>query len=195
MLQIMKVFKLLTLYLYSALESKWLPPPLNWFKLNLDESSMGNPGLVGGGIIRDSFGRWVKGYARAIGVTTSVAAELWASRDGIRLCISLNLPAVEIELDAKVVADLMRSRNSRANISNVIVAGCKDGLKKILFVRIMHYFREANKCTDALARRGALLPQDFMIFMNPPPKVEMLLSLDAIGTMYDRFVPSSLKAF
>ena len=156
---------------------------------------MGNPGLVGGGIIRDSFGRWVKGYARAIGVTTSVATELWASRDGIRLCISLNRPAVEIELDAKVVADLMRSRNSRANISNVIVADCKDGLKKILFVRIMHYFREANKCTDALARHGALLPQDFMIFMNPPPKVEMLLSLDAIGTMYDRFVPPSLEAF
>ena len=195
MLQIMKVFKLLTLYMDSALESKWLPPPLNWFKLNLDESSMGNPSLVGGGIIRDSFGRWVKGYARAIGVTTSVAAELWASREGIRLCISLNLPAVEIELDAKVVADLMRSRNSRANISNVIVADCKDGLKKILFVKIMHYFRETNKCADALARCGALLPQDFMIFMNPSPKVEMLLSLDAIGTMYDRFVPSSLEAF
>ena len=137
-------------------------------------------------------GRWV---TRAIGVTTSVAAELWASRDGIRLCISLNLPAMEIELDAKVVADLMRSRNSRANISIVIVTDCKDGLKKILFVRIMHYFREANKCADALARCGALLPQDFMIFMNPSPKVEMLLSLDAIGTMYDRFVPPSLEAF
>ena len=59
----------------------------------------------------------------------------------------------------------------------------------------MHCFREANKCADVLARRGALLPQDFMIFMNLPPNVVMLLSLDAIGTMYDRFVPSSLEAF
>ena len=59
----------------------------------------------------------------------------------------------------------------------------------------MHCFREANKCADALARRGALLPQDLMIFMNLPPNVVMLLSLDAIGTMYDRFVPSSLEAF
>jgi len=28
-----------------------------------------------------------------VGYTTSVAAELWALRDGIRLCISLKLPA------------------------------------------------------------------------------------------------------
>lgn len=50
--------------------------------------------------------KWVKGYARAIGITTSVAVELWALRDGIQLCIALKLPAVEIELDAKVVVDL-----------------------------------------------------------------------------------------
>ena len=54
----------------------------------------------------------MKGYAQAIGVTTSVAAELWALRDGIRLCIALNLPAVEIELDAKVVVDLVTSNSS-----------------------------------------------------------------------------------
>ena len=180
----------------TRIQVKWLPPPLNWFKLNSDGSSMGNPGLAGGGgIIRDSVGRWVKGYARAIGVTTSVAAELWALRDGIRLCISLNLPAMEIELDAKVVADFMRSNNSRANSSDVIIADCIEDLKKIPLVRILHYFREANKCVDALARRGALLPQDFMIFMNPPPEVVMLLSLDAVGTLYDRFIPSSFEAF
>ena len=161
------------------IQVKWLLPPLNWFKLNSDGSSMGNSGLAGGGgIIRDSFGRWVKGYVRAIGATASVATELWALRDRIRLCISLNLLAVEVKLDAKVVADL-----------EAIIA------EQIPFVRIMHCFREANKCADALARRGALLPQDFMIFMNLPPNVVMLLSLDAIGTMYDRFVPSSLEAF
>ena len=98
------------------IQVKWLLPPLNWFKLNSDGSSMGNSGLAGGGgIIRDSFGRWVKGYVRAIGATASVATELWALRDRIRLCISLNLLAVEVKLDAKVVADLMRSNNSRAN--------------------------------------------------------------------------------
>lgn len=137
----------------------------------------------------------MKGYARAIQVTTSVAAKLWALRVRICLCISLNLSAVEIELDAKVVADLMRSNSIRANSSNVIVANCKEGLKKIPFVRIVHCFREANKCANTLARCGPLLSQDFIIYINLPPNVVMLLNLDAIGTMYDRFVSSSIDAF
>ena len=66
------------------IQVQWLPPPVNWVKLNSDGSSMGNPGLAGGGgLIRNEKGEWIKGYARAIGVTTSVAAELWAIRDGI----------------------------------------------------------------------------------------------------------------
>ena len=58
---------------------------------------MGNPGYAGGGgIIRNDEGKWIKGYARAIRNTTSVAAELWALRDGIQLYLELNLPAVII---------------------------------------------------------------------------------------------------
>ena len=74
----------------TRIQVRWLPPPINWLKLNSDGLSMGNHGLVGGGgLIRNEIGEWVKGYARAIGCATSVAAELWALRDGIRLCISL----------------------------------------------------------------------------------------------------------
>ena len=32
-------------------------------------------------------------------------AELWALRDGLRICNSMGMQAVEIEIDAKVVAD------------------------------------------------------------------------------------------
>jgi len=57
--------------------------------LNTDGSSLGNPGLAsGGGLIWNENGEWVEGYARAIGITKSVATELRALRDGIRLCIS-----------------------------------------------------------------------------------------------------------
>ena len=49
----------------------------------------------------------MKGYARAISITASVAAELWALRDGIWLCTALKLSAMEIELDAKMVINLV----------------------------------------------------------------------------------------
>ena len=98
-------------------------------------------------------------------------------------------------MDAKVVIDLVRKESCNLNSLDALVADCKEGLKKIPYVRVMHYFREANKCADNLARRGALLDQDFVVFIHPPPKVELLIRLDAVSTMYDRFVSSSLEVF
>ena len=57
----------------------------------------------GGGIIWDQNGKWVTSFLRSIGITTNVEAELWALRDGLKLCIANNIQVVEGELDAKVV--------------------------------------------------------------------------------------------
>ena len=61
-------------------------------------------------------------------------------------------------------------------------------------VKIQHCYRQANKCVDALARRGALLPQDFVVFLEPPADVALLLSLDAAGVAFDRIVNVSSVA-
>lgn len=62
---------------------------------------MGNPGVAGGGgVIKNEEGHWIQGFSRNIGTTTSLLAEIWALRDGLNLCISMNLEAVEIEVDA-----------------------------------------------------------------------------------------------
>ena len=85
--------------------------------------------------------------------------ELWALRDGINKFIELNLPAVEIELDAKLVVDLLKKADGNLN--------CKEGPKKIPRFKISHCFREANKCADALAKKEASLSQDFVILSSP----------------------------
>ncbi|XP_030923186.1 uncharacterized protein LOC115950077 [Quercus lobata] len=111
----------------------------------------------------------------------------------VRLCIALKLPAMEIELDAKVVIDLVRKDSCDLNSLGALVADCKEGLKEIPYVKVLHCFREANKCADNLTRRGAMLEQDFIVFIHPPTKVELLIDLDVVGTMYDRFVSSALE--
>lgn len=142
------------------------------FKVNTDGSSLGNSGRArGGGLIRDDKGEWVKGYARAIECTTSVAAELWVLRDGIKLCISLKLPTVIFELDAKLIVDLLQKEEGHPNCIRALVSDCKTGLRDIPMVQIQHCYREANKCADALFRREALLPQDFVVFLDPPAEV------------------------
>ena len=179
----------------NKIQVRWLNLLSNWFKLNSDGLTRGNPGLAsGGGLIRNEKGEWIKGYARAIGITTSVATELWALRDGIRLCIALRLPAVEIKLDAKVVIDLVRKESNNLNGLDALVADYKEGLKKISNVRFLHCFREANKCGNNLARLDTMLDQDFTIFIHPPSEVDLLIRLDTIGTLYNRFV-TSVEAF
>ena len=175
----------------AVIQVQWYLPPSpphdNWFKLNSDGSSLGNPSRVGGGgIIRNSRGEWVSGYAHAIGHTSSVAAELWALRDGLNLCSALNLTNVIFELDAKLVVNLVQKGSDGPSGNDVIIADNIEGLQKIPRTRVQHCYREANKCADALARRGALLPQDFVIFHFPPTNVALLINLDATGTVYKR---------
>ena len=115
-----------------SVQVRWHPPPENWYKLNLDGSSLCNPGRASGcGLVSDSIGSWVSGYARTIGHTTSVAAELWAIRDGINLCIDLNLTNVVMELDVKIVVNLLLKEEGNTNDNDVIIADCKEGLRRI----------------------------------------------------------------
>ena len=118
-----------------------------------------------------------------------------ALRDGIRLCISLKVPALVIELDAKLVVELLKKDVENPNGISVLVANCREGLKEIPMVRIQHCYREANKCADALAHRGVTLKQDFTIFIDPPSDVAFLLNLDSAGTCFFRDVASGLEVF
>ena len=79
----------------------------------MDGASLGNLGKVGGGgLIRNSEGRWIRGFSRSIGYTTSVLAELWALRDGLTLAIQLGIRCLEVELDAKVIVEMLNNVDS-----------------------------------------------------------------------------------
>ena len=83
--------------------------------------------------------------------------------------------------------DLLEKDGDYPNGNDIIIADCREGLKKFSSVKIQHCFREANKYADALARRGPLLSQDFIVFPQPPVDVALLISLDSTGTLYNRY--------
>ena len=144
---------------------------MNWFKLNSDGSLLGNPERAGGGgLIRNEKEEWIRGYTRAVGHTTSVVAELWALRDGIKLCISLKLLAVIIELDAKLIVELMQKEDCNQNSIDALVRDCRSGLREIHLVQVQHCYYKANKCADAFARRGGLTLTGFCCFLRPPSR-------------------------
>lgn len=107
------------------------------------------------------------------------------------MCIALKFPAVITELDAKLVVDLLHKKDRNRNGLDAILGDCRAGLRDIPVVKIQHCYKGVNKCTDALARRGALLPQDFVVFLDPPTDVSLLLSLNVVGVAFDWTVNAS----
>lgn len=60
---------------------------------------------------------------------------------------------LEIELDAKIIADLIDSKNYPNALYSFLLANCKSLLDRIPHTRVKHVYREANKCADALTRK------------------------------------------
>lgn len=56
----------------------WKSPQKGWVKLNCDGSQNDRASLAGcGGPLRDSNGKWIKGYSRKIGSCDALHAEMW----------------------------------------------------------------------------------------------------------------------
>ena len=54
-------------------------------------------------------------------------------------------------------------------------------------VQVNHIFREVNSCADALAKRGCLQQETFVLFNNlPSPDISSFVSNDANGVYYVR---------
>ena len=105
---------------------RWSKPIAGWLKLNTDGSSLGNPGLAGGGgLIRNEEGGWVAGFARKIGITTSFLAELWALRDGLSLCVDRSILAVDVELDAKSIVDAIVNPDYSNIFASALLDDCR----------------------------------------------------------------------
>ena len=68
------------------------------------------------------------------------------------MAILLDVQNLEVELDAKVVLDLICSKNSSNATYSSLLFDYKLLLDKIPHTTVKHVFREANKCADALAR-------------------------------------------
>lgn len=63
-------------------------------------------------------------------MASSLDAGLWALRDGLMFCVSLNLLIVEIELDAKIVLDWV-SEDFNSNLHHAyLIMDCRPSSTK-----------------------------------------------------------------
>jgi len=70
-----------------------------------------------------------------------------------------------------------------------ILEDCKLLVSQIPQTRIKHYYREANRCADRLARKGVELNESLVVYDNPPLDILNVVEADIRGACLDRLCP------
>ena len=115
---------------------------------------------------------------RNIGFTSNIIAEFWALKDGLMLASQLGINQLLVELDAKVVVDLMLSSKSFNNSYSALLNDCRYLLRHFSQVRISHVYREANRCADHLAKGGCNMIGTFVV-LDAPNSDELCIKLES----------------
>ncbi|XP_027152134.1 uncharacterized protein LOC113752202 [Coffea eugenioides] len=156
--------------------------PCGGYKLNSDGCSRGNPGRSGGGgLVRDSRGNFVFGYAEPFGVITSMQAELRALLWGVRHCVIRGYLELHLEADSLTLVQIVQGTSAcpwrlQRDLDELMIF-------KQSFQSITHCYREANTPADHLANFGAdaCAGHVFNTFSDLPLLVRGAIRLDRLG--------------
>jgi len=89
---------------------KWIPPLDNIIKVNVDGSSLSNPGRSGfGGLIKNNNGDWLLGLSGFCGITSCMAAELYVIFHCLRIAYDAGHRNIILESDSRMALDLIMS--------------------------------------------------------------------------------------
>ncbi|XP_040986411.1 14.7 kDa ribonuclease H-like protein [Juglans microcarpa x Juglans regia] len=84
-------------------ELYWKKPSVGRIKLNIDGSSLGNPGASGaGGVLWASYGNIVLAFSKNLDAGTNTSAELRAMVFGLRYCRDMGFQGIDVESDLQV---------------------------------------------------------------------------------------------
>ena len=114
--------------------------------------------------------------------------------NGLIMCKELQLHAVEVELDACVVSDLMNHNGGSNVVNSSLVDDCRLLIAQIPQVKVNHCYREANRCADGLARLGTKHDHDIMCYNSPPPSILNIFLSDMYGHESVRLCPATVDS-
>ena len=97
----------------------------------------------------------MKGYMRKIGLATSVEVEFWALRDGLTLAPQMGINNIVVELDAKVIIELVCATNTPNRYYTPLLNDCSTLLSRFQGMRIKHVYREGTNARTCLLGKVA----------------------------------------
>ena len=171
----------------STIMVSWAHPPPGFVKLNIDGSSLGNPGVAGfGGLIRAEGGVWVLGFSNYIPWADNLCVELLALRFGLQLAWQHGFRKIICEVDCMEVVRLVLHETSSFHRYVAIIRDIQSLLSRDWHCVLHHVYREENQATDFLARLGAADVCQERVWDHPPVGLEHLLFADLAGVAHLR---------
>ncbi|PNX95557.1 ribonuclease H [Trifolium pratense] len=167
---------------------QWQQPVGNYVKLNTDGSCKEGKRAGCGGVIRGNQGEWLGGFAKGVGQCSAFVAELWGVLEGLLLAKRLGFSTVELSIDSKAVVHVVISGRTQGADGYAIVKKIRRLLKMDWNVKILHEYREANKCADALANIGCNLDHEVIFYEACPMEIGYILLADQLGISTPRLI-------
>ena len=100
---------------------------------------------------------------------------------------------MEVELDAKVVVDLVLSNLVTNRDYSSLLNDCRYVLSRFQQTRVNHTYREARRAADGLAKEGCVQQEGFVILFKPPTlDIVTFVNEDATDLNYVRRVANTL---
>ncbi|GLT36005.1 hypothetical protein SLA2020_104110 [Shorea laevis] len=114
----------------------------------------------------------------------SIAAELWATRDGLEVAISKGFFKIIVEIDSKLAIILIGFAGISLHSLGVLISDCISLLEHFSNVRISHIYGEAHVAVDFMAKLGIPMVMDFVLYEESFLKISFILFHDCIGIVF-----------
>ncbi|XVE77975.1 hypothetical protein DITRI_Ditri13aG0107100 [Diplodiscus trichospermus] len=167
----------------------WKPPAGEFVKLNTDGAwDKINNIASAGGVIRNSHGDWVFGFAMNIGPCGITDAELWGIHQGLILAWERGFRKVEVETDCLTALQAIQNKEKRSNFQVALASSIRELIDRDWQVVLSHNFRQTNHVADYLAKLARKLHQGIAICEEPPVEIRQCLQNDSNNVEYSRLV-------
>ena len=139
--------------------------------------------LAGAGdLLRDCSGTWISGFSLHLGLASNNMAELAAVRQGLKIAWDMGFKFIHLELDSMIVLTWLveKTANFPTNMMPLF-HDCRNLLARDWEVQVLHVYREANACADALAKWGTHQHHVLSIYSSCPSFVYVCYIRDMAG--------------
>jgi ribonuclease HI len=167
----------------------WKPPMEGWVKLNTDGAYKDESAAGCGGVIRDSHGGWLGGFAKYLGICSAYVAELWGVLEGLRYARNLGFTRIELNVDSSVVDHVLRRQGNNSPTGSALINQIRRLMDLDWEVVVKHSYRETNKCADVLVNIGCTLDSHIMYYESCPSESHLVWSADVLGIATPRLIP------